>query len=64
MKRKRFMVEQIAFCLRQNDAGIAFDEIIRRTRISEHTFNCGRRLPGSRWPRCSGLGSLEEENAR
>lgn len=37
MKRKRYTEEQIAFCLRQHEAGTSVEEI-RKLGISEQTF--------------------------
>ena len=38
MKRKRFREAQIAFALRQAEAGTAVEEITRKLEISEATF--------------------------
>jgi putative transposase len=38
MKRKRFSEEQIAFALRQADAGSSVEEVCRKLGISEPTF--------------------------
>jgi putative transposase len=38
MKRKHYMEEQIAFCLRQHESGTPVAEIIRKMGISEQTF--------------------------
>jgi putative transposase len=37
MAKKRFSDEQIAFALRQADAGTPMTEIIRKLRVSEQT---------------------------
>jgi putative transposase len=38
MKRKRFTEEQVAFALRQAEAGTAVEEICRKLGVSEPTF--------------------------
>ena len=38
MKRKRFTEEQIAFALRQVEAGTSVDELCRKLGASEPTF--------------------------
>lgn len=38
MKGKRYTEEQIAYCLRQHEAGTSVDEIIRKLGVSEQTF--------------------------
>lgn len=38
MKRKRFTEEQIAFALRQAEAGTPVTEVIRKIGVSEQTF--------------------------
>jgi hypothetical protein len=55
MKRKRYTEEQIAFCLRQQEAGTPVEEIIRKMGISEQTFIGGRgSMPVWAWPRFAG----------
>ena len=65
MKKKRFSEEQIAYILRQSEAGTAAVEVCRQHGISEQTFY--------RWKKkYSGLGvselrrlkQLEEENSK
>ncbi len=38
MKRKRFTEEQIAFALRQHEAGTPVSEMVRKMGVSEQTF--------------------------
>ena len=38
MKRKRYTEEQIAFALRQHEAGTSVADIVRKMGISEQTF--------------------------
>ena len=38
MKRKRYSEEQIAFALRQHEAGTPVAEIVRKMGVSEQTF--------------------------
>ncbi len=47
MKRKRFTEEQIAFALRQAEAGTPVEEVCRKLGVSEPTFY--RRPTGGRW---------------
>jgi putative transposase len=65
MKRSRYTDEQIAFALKQAEAGTPVSEVIRRMGISEQTF--------SRWKKVYGglgvgelrrLKLLEEENRK
>ncbi len=65
MKKKRYTEEQIAFALRQSEAGTPVAEVIRKMGISEQTFY--------RWKKhYAGLGvselrrlkQLEEENKK
>jgi putative transposase len=63
VKKSRYTEEQIAFGLRQAEAGTSVAEVIRRMGVSEQTFYRGKKLYG-------GLGTgelrrlkqLEQEN--
>ena len=65
MKRKQFTEEQIAFALRQAEAGTSVEEVCRKLGISEPTFHrwkkqfAGMGVAEIRW-----LKQLEEENAK
>jgi hypothetical protein len=56
MKRKRYTEEQIAFCLRQHEAGTSLEEIVRKMGISEQTFYRWKKkfagLPPYYWEFC------------
>ena len=65
MKQKRYSEEQIAFALRQHEAGTSVSDIVRKMGISEQTFY--------RWKKKYGelgvaelrrLKQLEEENRK
>ena len=65
MKGKRFTEEQIVYCLKQGEAGVPVEELLRKYGISENTFY--------RWKRQYGgldvnelreLRSLREENRK
>ena len=65
MKQKRYTEEQIAFALRQHEAGTSVPDIIRKLGVSEQTFY--------RWKKKYGelgvaelrrLEQLEEENRK
>ena len=65
MKRKRFTEEQIAFALRQAEAGAPVEEVCRKLGISEPTFYRWRRqFAGMGVPEIRRLKQLEEENRR
>jgi putative transposase len=65
MKRKRYTEEQIAFCLRQQEAGTAVEEIIRRMGISEQTFyRWKKKFAGLGVAEVRRLKQLEEENRK
>jgi transposase-like protein len=51
MKRKRFSEEEIAFALRQADAGSSVEEVCRKLGISEPTFYWWKKQFG--YPRTS-----------
>ena len=46
MKKSRYTEEQIAFGLRQAEAGTPVAEVIRRMGVSEQTFYRGKKLYG------------------
>jgi transposase-like protein len=48
MPKKRFTDEQIAFALRQAEAGTSVDEICRKMGVAEATFTARRSLRSSR----------------
>ena len=70
MKKSRFTEEQIAFALRQADAGTAIQEITRKLGISEQTFYRWKKKKKKK--KYAGLGvaelrrlkHLEEENRK
>src|ERR671912_2504357 len=65
MKRKRFTDEQIAFALRQAEAGTSVDEICRKLGISEPTFyRWKKQFAGMGVAEIRRLKQLEDENAR
>jgi putative transposase len=65
MKRKRYSEEQIAFCLRQHEAGTALEEIIRKMGISEQTFyRWKKKFAGLGVAEVRRLKQLEEENRK
>ncbi len=65
MKKKRFSEEQIAFALRQAEAGTAVKEVIRRLGISEQTFyRWKRKYGGLGVAEVRKLKHLEQENGR
>jgi putative transposase len=65
MKRKRFSEEQIAFALRQAEAGSLVEEICRKLGISEPTFyRWKKRYAGMGVPEIRRLKQLEDENKR
>jgi putative transposase len=65
MKRKRFTEEQIAFALRQAEAGTAVEEICRKMGVSEPSFyRWKKRFAGMGVPEIRRLRQLEEENRK
>jgi putative transposase len=65
MRRKRFSEEQIAFALRQAEAGTSVDELCRKLAISEPTFyRWKKRFAGMGVPEIRRLKQLEDENKR
>jgi putative transposase len=63
MQRKRFTEEQIAFAMRQAEAGTAVAEITRKLGISEQTFyRWKRRYAGLGVAELRRLKQPEEEN--
>ena len=65
MKRKRFSEEQIAFALRQAEAGSSVEEVCRKLGISEPTFyRWKKRFAGMGVPEIRRLKQLEDENKR
>ena len=57
MKRKRYTDEQIAYALRQAEAGTSIKEACRKLGVSETTFNA--------WPRnFAGMGVTEHRELR
>lgn len=65
MKRKRFSEEQIICILREQEAGAAVKEIIRRHGIAEQTFYRWKsKYGGMEVSEARKLKSLEDENRR
>jgi putative transposase len=65
MKRKRFTDEQIAFALRQAEAGTSVEELCRKLGISEPTFyRWKKQFAGMGVAEIRRLKQLEEENKR
>jgi putative transposase len=65
MQRKRFSEEQIAFALRQAEAGMAVTEITRKLGVSEQTFyRWKRKYAGLGVAELRRLKQLEEENRK
>jgi putative transposase len=65
MKRKRSTEEQIAFALRQAEAGAPVEEVCRKLGISEPTFHrWKKRFAGMGVPEIRRLRQLEEENRK
>jgi putative transposase len=63
MKRKRFTEEQIAFALRQAEAGTAVAVIVRKLGVSEQTFyRWKKKYAGMGVAEVRRLKQLEEEN--
>ncbi len=65
MKRSRFTEEQIAFALRQAEAGTAVAEVCRKMGVSEATFfRWRKRFAGMGVAEIRRLKPLEDENAK
>jgi putative transposase len=65
MPRKRFTNEQIAFALRQSEAGTTVEEICRKMGVSEPTFyRWKKQFVGMGVPEIRRLKQLEDENTR
>ena len=65
MKRKRFTEEQIAFALRQAEAGTPVEAVCRKMGVSEPSFyRRKKRFAGMGVPEIRRPKQLEEENAR
>jgi len=65
MKRKRYTDEQIAYSLRQAEAGTAVTEICRKMGVSQQTFYTWRRkFAGMGVAELRELRQLREENRR
>ena len=65
MKRRRFTEEQIAFALRQAEAGAPVEEVRRKMGVSEPSFyRWKKRFAGMGVAEVRRLKQLEEENAR
>ena len=65
MKRSRFTEQQIAFALKQQELGVAVEEICRKLGISEATFyNWKKKYSGLGPSELRRLKQLEEENAK
>ena len=65
MKRKRYADEQVAFALRQVEAGTPVAEVCRKMGVSEATFfRWKRRFAGMGVAEIRRLKQLEDENAK
>ena len=65
MRRTRFSEEQIAFALRQAEAGTALEDICRKLGISQATFfRWKKKFAGLGVAELRRLKQLEEENRR
>ena len=65
MKRKRFTEEQIAFALRQVEAGGPVNEVCRKLQVSEQTFyRWKKKFGGLGVPEVRRLKHLEDEVRR
>ena len=65
MNRSRFTEQQIAFALKQQELGVAVEEICRKLGISDATFyNWKKKYSGLGPSELRRLKQLEEENAK
>ena len=65
MKRSRFIEEQVAFALKQQELGTPVEEICRKMGIAQATFfNWKTRFSGLGPSELRRLRQLEEENSR
>jgi putative transposase len=65
MKRSRFTEEQIAFALKQQELGLAVDEICRKMGVAQATFfNWKKKYSGLGPIEVRRLKQLEEENGK
>jgi len=65
MKRRRYSDKQIAFALRQAEAGTSVEEICRRLGVSERTFyRWKKQFAGMGVAEIRRLKQLEEENCK
>lgn len=65
MKRSRFTEQQIAYALKQQELGVAVEEICRKLGISDATFyNWKKKYSGLGPSELRRLKQLEEENAK
>jgi putative transposase len=65
VKRSRFTEQQIAFALKQQELGVAVEEICRKLGISDATFyNWKKKFSGLGPSELRRLKQLEEENAK
>ena len=65
MKRKLYTDEQVAFALRQAEAGTAVAEVCRKMGVSEATFfRWKKRFAGMGTAEIRPLKQLEEENTK
>ncbi len=63
MKELRYTEEQVAFALRQHEAGTTVSEIVRKLGISEQTFYRWKKYAGPGVTELRRLKQLEEERA-
>ena len=65
MKRSRFTEQQIAYALKQQELGVAVEEICRKLGISDATFyKSKKKYSGLGPPELRRLKQLEEENTK
>ena len=65
MKKRRFTEPQIAFVLKQAEAGVSVGEVCRKSGISEQTYYRWKQKYGGMLPsEMKKYKQLEEENAR
>jgi len=65
VKRSRFTEQQIAFALKQQELGVAVEEICRKLGISDATFyNWKKKFSGLGPSELRRLKQLEEENTK